>query len=327
MNEFQRMMRRLIMVVALAALLPAAVSAAHADNGAPITIEPDGAAPLNDGPTNGTDDEDDPPIPPDALSEEFYVYVSAPGNGNVAGIAYADEDVLMQDTATGQWTKVFDGTNAGLPAAADIDALDYQNVNLHSMFYLSFDKPVAVPGLGTVDDSDVVLRSCFLGTCAWSLTFDGSAHGLTTAAEDIDGLDVLPAGNLLISTSGNFNVPKYGGGTLLGGDEDVINYLAAYNNYGMRLDGSTKGLAAGNDLRAFDFDRHFAPDRDWIFLSFEDAFTYSNSSLPGVAGQPDDIFVDEMPSGGSAGAPRVGTLWDAETAGFPRVDAIELIAK
>ncbi len=325
MNEFQRMMRRVTMILALVALLLAAVSAAHAD-GAPIAIEPDGAAPLNDAPSNGTDDGE-PPIPPDATDEEFYVYVSAPGNGTVAGIAYADEDVMVHNTDTGQWTKALDGTNHGLPAAADIDALDYQNVDLHAMFYMSFDKPVAVPGLGTVDDSDVVLRSCFLGMCAWSLIFDGSAHGLTTSAEDIDGLDVQPGGNLLISTTGNYNVPKYGGGALQGGDEDVIYYLASFNNFAVRLDGSTRGLAAGNDLRAFDFDRHTVPDRDWIFLSFEDAFTYTNSTSPGMAGQPNDIFVDEMPSGGSSGAPRVGTLWDADAAGFPRVDAIELVVK
>lgn len=326
MNEFQRVIRRLTVILALAALLLAAVSAAHADAGAPIAIEPDGLAPLSGGPTNETD-EGEPPIPPDALGEEFYVYVSAPGNGNVAGIAYADEDIMRQDTATGQWTKVFDGTNNGLPAAADIDALDYQNVNLQSLFYLSFDQPVAVPGLGTVDDSDVVLRSCFLGSCAWSLAFDGSAHGLTTAAEDIDGLDVLAGGSLLISTAGNVSVPKYGGGTLQASDEDIIVYLAGYGNFTMRLDSSAKGVAAGNDIRAFDFDRHTSPDRDWIFLSFEDPFTYSNSSSPGAAGQPNDIFVDEMPSGGSSGAPRVATLWDADDAGFPRVDAIELVEK
>jgi len=75
MNEFQRMMRRVMMILALAALLPAAVSAAHAD--APIAIEPDGETPLNDSLAESTDD-DDPPIPPDATSEEFYVYVSAP---------------------------------------------------------------------------------------------------------------------------------------------------------------------------------------------------------------------------------------------------------
>lgn len=322
MSNFKRILWQLSVV---AVLLATMAGAARADN-LPIAVEPDGTQPDGASPTAEPVTNDDPPIPPDAADEEFYVYVSAPGNGSVGGINYADEDVMMHDTATGQWMKVFDGTNHGLPASADIDALDYSNVNLQAAFYLSFDKPTAVPGLGTVDDSDVVLRSCFLGTCAWSLFFDGSTHGLTTGGEDVDAIDVVGS-NIALSTSGGYNVPKYGGGTLQGGDEDIILYAAVYGNYLPRLDGSAKGLAAGNDTRAIDFDRHFGPDRDWMFLVFEDPFTYQYTSDRAVSGAANDIFVDEMPSGGSGGGPAAGTIWDASAAGFPNVDAIELIEK
>lgn len=321
MNKLNRILYALLFVMLI---LTSLVAAAKADDGIAIDVHPDGSLPA----AESTDDEDDPPIPPDAASEDFYVYVSSPGKGTVAGIAYADEDILRYDTATGQWLNFFDGTIHGLPAAADIDALDYRfdSSNLHTLFYLSFDQPTAVPGLGTVDDSDVVLRSCFLGACAWSMFFDGSAHGLTTDAEDIDAIDVTGA-NLWLSTFGGYAVPKYGGGTLKGGDEDIIVFLAQYDSYVMRLDGSTKGLAAGNDLKAFDLDRHFTPDRDWAFMVFEDPFTYKYSGGNTATGQPFDIFVDEMPAGGSAGAPRAATIWDASAAGFPKVDAIELVEK
>lgn len=326
MNIFNRIMWQLMAVLVLMAL---AAGVVRADGGTPIDIEADGAAPLPVQPAAEQDglstNDGEPPIPPDAANEDFYVYVSAPGNGTVAGIAYTDEDVMRQDTATGQWTKAFDGTNHGLPASADIDAFDFSNPNLYSQFYMSFDKPVAVPGLGTVDDSDVVMRSCFLGSCSWTLIFDGSAHGLTTDAEDIDGLDVSGQ-NIYISTVGGYAVPKYGGGTLKGGDEDIIIYAGSINSFVMRFDGSTKGLAAGNDLKNFDLDRHFVPDRDWIFMTFEDPFTYLHSSGP-VSGVPNDILVDEMPNGGSAGAPRAGIIWDASAEGFPKVDAIELVEK
>ena len=324
MNKLNRILYAILFVMLI---LTSLVAAAKADDGIAINVQPDGLLPVASA-AESTDDEDDPPIPPDAANEEFYVYVSAPGKGQVAGIAYADEDILRHDTATGQWTMFFDGTNNGLPASADIDALDYRfdTANLHTLFYLSFDQPVAVPGLGTVDDSDVVLRSCFLGACAWSMFFDGSAHGLTTDAEDVDAIDVTGS-NLWLSTFGGYAVPKYGGGTLKGGDEDIIIFAANYNTYIMRLDGSTKGLAAGNDLKAFDMDRHFVPDRDWTFMTFEDPFTYKYSGSNTAAGQPSDIFVDEMPSGGSSGAPRAGTIWDASAAGFPNVDAIELVEK
>jgi hypothetical protein len=321
MNKLNRILYAILFVMMI---LSAFVAAARADS-MPVDVAPDSPTPVAPA-AESTSDEDDPPIPPDAADEDFYIYVSAPGKGTVAGISYADEDILRHDTATGQWMMVFDGTNNGLPGAADIDALDYANVNLHAMFYMSFDKPVAVPGLGTVDDSDVVLRSCFLGGCSWSLFFDGSAHGLTTDAEDVDAIDVQGS-NLWLSTFGGYSVPKYGGGTLKGGDEDIIVFAASYDAYIMRLDGSAKGLAAGNDLKAFDLDRHFAPDRDWIFMTFEDPFTYKYTGSNTASGQPNDIFVDEMPSGGSGGAPRAGTIWDAGAAGFPKVDAIELVEK
>lgn len=321
MNKIYRLMWQLVIVMGLM-LIAAGVALA---DGTPIALEPDGAAPAPLAVVEAVDD-DDPPIPPVALDEDFYVYVSSPGSGTVAGIAYDDEDLMVYNTTNGQWTKAFDGTSHGLPAAADIDALDYQNVNLHAMFYMSFDKPVAVPGLGTVDDSDVVLRSCFLGGCSWSLFFDGSTHGLTTDAEDIDAIDVV-GNNLSLSTLGGYSVAKYGGGTLKGGDEDVIIFAATYDSYILRFDGSTKGLAAGNDTKAIDYDRHFTPDRDWTFLVFEDPFTYRYSSDRAVSGAPNDIFVDEMPNGGSGGGPAAGTLRDASAAGFPKVDAIELVEK
>jgi hypothetical protein len=316
---------RILSVILLAMLVMASfVAAAHADGGVVIDVEPDGAVVVAPA-AESTQDEDDPPIPPDAAGEDFYVYVSSPGSGTVAGIAYDDEDIMVQNTATGQWTKAFDGTNHGLPASADIDALDYSNANLYSLFYMSFLAPTAVPGLGTVDDSDVVLRSCYLlGSCSWSLFFDGSAYGLTTDAEDIDAIDVS-GGNLWLSTFGGYSVPKYGGGTLKGGDEDIIVYSSSISAYILRLDGSAKGLTAGNDLKAFDLDRHFSPDRDWIFMTFEDPFTYQQTTGNAASGAPNDIFVDEMPTGGSGGAPRAGTILDASAEGFSKFDAIELV--
>lgn len=331
MNAVTEWMKRGMVVTGLVLALGAASVHAQGETPAsppPIPLNPDGTVYVEPAPlaVEQAADEDDPPIPPDAAGEDYYVYVSSPSGGTVAGIAYADEDVLRQDTETGQWMKAFDGTNAGLPGTADVDALDYRMVDLYSQFYLSFDAPTAVPGLGTVDDSDVVLYSCFLGGCSWSMVFDGSAHGLTTDGEDIDGLDVQSNAILYFSTLGGYSVPKYPDGTLQGGDEDIITYAASYGKYLLRMDGSVMGLAGGNDTRAFDFDRHYSPDRDWIFLSFEDPFTYSNGSLS-AGGAPNDVFVDERASGGSAGAPRLGTIWDASAEGFPKVDALELVEK
>lgn len=53
-------------------------------------------------------------------------------------------------------------------------------------FYLSFSTDVVVPGLGAVQDEDVVSFSA--GT--WSVFFDGTAHGLTASSLDIDAFDL-----------------------------------------------------------------------------------------------------------------------------------------
>jgi hypothetical protein len=47
-----------------------------------------------------------------------------------------------------------------------------------------FEAPTAVPGLGTVDASDVAAYNTVAGT--WLLYLDGSVHCLTTEAENID---------------------------------------------------------------------------------------------------------------------------------------------
>ena len=54
-------------------------------------------------------------------------------------------------------------------------------------FYLSFAAaPRRVPGLGNVQDEDVVYDDA--GT--WSVYFDGTAHGLTSNNLDVDALSL-----------------------------------------------------------------------------------------------------------------------------------------
>jgi hypothetical protein len=179
------------------------------------------------------------------------VYVSAPGTGNANGTGYADEDIMKYQSGTGTWSKAFDGTNAGLPDAADIDALTLTN-NGPLVFLMSFDNPVAVPGLGTVDDSDVAAYNTVSGT--WTLYLDGSEVGLSTNAEDIDGLTFSPGGFLVLSTSGNFAVKNLGGGTLRGADEDLFSLIdAATDEFTLWLKGAAVGLQGSNDINAVSF--------------------------------------------------------------------------
>ncbi len=245
------------------------------------------------------------------------VYVSAPGTGNANGTGYADEDIMKYQSGTGTWSKAFDGTNAGLSDAADIDALTLTN-NGPLIFLMSFDNPVAVPGLGTVDDSDVVAYNTVAGT--WTMALDGSEHGLTTNAEDIDGLTFSPGGFLVISTSGSFAVKALGGGTLRGADEDLFSLVnAATDEFTLWLDGTTVGLQGTNDINAVSF------------LNVDDSVVDSARYIVPKAG-----FT--LPNGLSIGANDVSEqVWfqnggmeyykkyDNTGIGFAQIDAIELV--
>ncbi|WBM79244.1 hypothetical protein KIV56_12375 [Cryobacterium breve] len=92
----------------------------------------------------------------------------------------------------------------GLPTGANVDGYDRVD---DTHFYLSFTGQVNVPGLGNVQDEDVV----YYNAGAWSLYFDGSVHGLGGNDNlDLDAISVV-GGILYFSTVGNTNPPGVGG--------------------------------------------------------------------------------------------------------------------
>jgi hypothetical protein len=104
-----------------------------------------------------------------------------------AGGTGDDADVYRWNSAApgNSYTRVFDASgagSAGLPAAAEVDGLDYVGSHL----YLSFSGDTTVPVVGAVQDEDVV----HLSGSTWSVYFNGTGHGLTSAALDIDAFDV-----------------------------------------------------------------------------------------------------------------------------------------
>ncbi|HSF61940.1 MAG TPA: hypothetical protein VLA69_09615, partial [Gaiellaceae bacterium] len=177
-----------------------------------------------------------------------------------------------------------DGSDVGL-ANFRIDAFTWLSP---TSLLLSFDASGAVPGVpGTVDDSDIVrfaataVGSDTAGT--FSLYFDGSDVGLTVAGEDLDAVEFLPNGHLLLSTINTFAVTSAGGE-----DEDLLEFVptslgpTTSGTFSLYFDGSDVELtAAGEDVDAVAVD---ALGR--LYLS-----TYNNFSVPGISGQDDDVFV------------------------------------
>jgi hypothetical protein len=148
----------------------------------------------------------------------------------------------------------FDGSDVGLTTnSEDVDAIDV----VGSTLYISTVGNVSVPGVGgTSDDSDILaiaLSSTGPTTAGtWSLYADMSDVGLSTDAEDVDALAVVPTNVLHVSTTGNLRAP----GVSAFNDDVATIALSATGgstagtwNPVLFLDGSRSGIRR-NDLTA-----------------------------------------------------------------------------
>jgi hypothetical protein len=216
------------------------------------------------------------PVPP-------ALYLALAADGTVGGVPAANEDILTWDGAAG-FALYFDGSDVGLGTFA-IDALARIS---STELLLSFSAAGSVPGIaGTVDDSDIVrFTATSLGTSTagtFTMYFDASDVGLSTNAEDVDAVELLSNGHLLISTSGAFTVAG-----VSGADEDVIEFTpsslgaATSGTWAMYFDGSDVGLAdTGEDIDGVALHASGA-----LYLSASDAF-----SVPGVSGADEDVCI------------------------------------
>jgi hypothetical protein len=173
----------------------------------------------------------------------FYLSLAQGGDsytvGAVTGVG--DEDILSFDGTN--FTMFFDGSDVGVEIW-DLDAFAIVDAGT---ILMSFDKSIDIPGLGRVDASDVVrfdatsLGANTAGT--FSLFFDGSAVGLESGDENIDALELLPDGRLVISTKGDARVPG-----VYGRKEDLLAFTPTMpGNYtsgtwAMYFDGSDVGV-------------------------------------------------------------------------------------
>jgi hypothetical protein len=184
----------------------------------------------------------------------------------VAGTA-DDADVYHWDGNA--FSRVFDaaGTgSAGLAGSANIDGYDRVDA---THFYVSFSSDTTVPGLGTVQDEDVV----YYDGSAWSVWFDGTAHGLGTSSNlDPDAISIV-GGTLYFSTTGNTNPP---GVTGTADDADIYSWNGT--TYARVWDASANGLASGANV-----DGYVRIDATHFYLSFSTTTT----TLP-VLGTVDD---------------------------------------
>lgn len=165
------------------------------------------------------------------------LYFSTVGTNAIPGVAGPFDNANIytwNGTAFGQ---AFDASIAGLLANADVDGFAIVDAN---RFYMSFLVDTTVPGLGTVQDEDVV----YYDNGVWSVFFDGTAQGFTTAGQDVDAIDVVN-GVLYFSVAGNSTIPGVAGPY---DDADIYAWDAGTNTFSRVFDASVVGLPGNADI-------------------------------------------------------------------------------
>ena len=203
----------------------------------------------------------------------------------------ANEDIIAFDGTN--FSLYFDGSDVGL-AGLRLDAFAIVGAN---EVLLSFTVAGSVPGISeTVDDSDIVKFTGTLGpetAGTFEMYFDGSDVGLTKSGEDVDAIELLPDGTLLISTIGSFSANG-----LSGLDEDVIAFTPTSlaedtaGSFDLYFDGSDVSLGSGRE----DVDGLAVDSEGQIYLS-----TVGNFSVSALSGTSEDVFVF-TPSSGAYGS-------------------------
>jgi serine protease len=84
------------------------------------------------------------------------------------------------------------------------------------------------------------------GEISYQMLFDGSDVGLSAKSERLSAFTFLPNGSLLVSTVGNYNVPKAGGGRLKGGGQDILQFW--YTQLGETTAGYWTRYLKGSDV-------------------------------------------------------------------------------
>ena len=207
-------------------------------------------------------------------------YFSLKEGGTVDALEVAAEDVVFFDGT--DFELYFDGSDVGLRNMA-IDALAVIGEN---EILMSFVEPGSVLGIpGTVDNSDVV-KFTFHPFCpnapgSFDYYFDGSDVGLEPGGENVDGVELLEDGRLVISGSSQLRVPG-----VSASEEDLLVFTptslgpSTAGTWALWFDGSDVGLA-GEDVDAVAID-----DRGNLLLSCTSSFY-----VPHVAGRDEDVFV------------------------------------
>jgi len=208
------------------------------------------------------------------------IYFSVSSSATLSGVSVANEDIVAFDGTT--FSLYFDGSDVGLGGFT----LDAFAVISPTEILLSFTSAGTVGGIST-DDSDVLkFTATALGPTTagtFAMYFDASDVGLSTSDEDVDAIELLGNGHLLVSTTGSFSVTGASGA-----DEDLIEFTptslggVTAGSWSLYLDGSDVGLTSSDE----DVDAVAVDASGRIYLSTTGAF-----AVTGRSGADEDVFL------------------------------------
>ncbi len=213
------------------------------------------------------------------------LYFSLSSAATLGGTVMDNEDIVVFDGST--FSQYVDGSDVGIGGFT----LDAFAIISPTEILMSFTSSGTVPGIsGTVQDEDIVtFTATSLGTTTagtFTLYFDGSDVGLaSSSSEDVDAIELLPDGRLLLSTTGDVSVT----GVSSGRDEDLLAFTPTSlgdntaGSFAMYFDGSDVGLSSSSDE---DVDAVAVDAAGKIYLS-----TVGSFSVTGRSGADEDVFV------------------------------------
>jgi calcineurin-like phosphoesterase family protein len=212
------------------------------------------------------------------------LYFTLRDAATLGDVVVANEDVISHDDVEG-FQPVFDGSDVGL-AAVRIDAFAWLDADTLLLSFAADGE--VVPDIATpVDGEDIVrfdassLGSTTAGT--FSVYFDGSDLGLTEKADEVDALETLPDGRIVISTVGPTSAAQ-----VAAADEDLL--VLEPSSLGETTAGILTQFFDGKDVGlgdvGEDVDGAAIGVDGQIYLSTRGAF-----SVSGLAGDDEDVFV------------------------------------
>lgn len=226
------------------------------------------------------------------------IYVSSTSGGTVGGIAFADEDLMVQSDA--MWQKFLDMSDVS--GGTEINAFTLLS---DGSVLVSYAAATTIGGIAA-DDSDILrfipsaTGSSTAGT--FEMYFDGSTAGLTTNGEDIDAVTLLANGDLILSTIGSHTVPG-----VSGRDEDLLRY--SNGSWSLYFDGGDIGLGSSTeDIYGVWVDEGTGA----IYFTTRGATTAGS-----ISGDGADVFVCVPTSlGSNTSCATLSIYWDGSTQGY-----------